>query len=48
VAVEARSGTKVVLELKEAPLVILDKGGANGESPMLNASSLSPPAAAII
>jgi hypothetical protein len=39
-----------VFELKEAPLVILDMdiADANAGSPILDASGLSPPAAAII
>ena len=50
VAVDPRSGPRVVLELKEAPLAILDMdiADANAGSPMWDASGLSPPAAAII
>ena len=42
-AVEGRSGTKVAFELKDEPLM-----DPKVESPILDASGLSPPAAAII
>ena len=47
-AVADRSGTSVVLELKEDPLARLDIVDANCDSPMLDTSGLSKPAAAII
>lgn len=46
-AVDPRSGTSAEFELKEVPLVTLDED-ANDESPILDASGLSTPAAAII
>lgn len=42
-AVEGRSGTKVAFELNDEPLM-----EPKVESPILDASGLSPPAAAII
>lgn len=42
-AVDGRSGTKVVFELKDEPFM-----DPKVESPILDASGLSPPAAAII
>jgi hypothetical protein len=46
--VDPRSTTNVEFEVKEPPLATLDEEAANDESPIVDASDFSPPAAAII